>query len=215
MTTPTAANNARIEHIVTSGEFCLDGGCWDVDNNIWLIGNDDEVIIIDAPHEAAPIIDAVGARRVKAIVLTHGHNDHINVAHELASTFAAPIWLHPDDRMLWDQIYDHEPDHELTEGTVIEIGGIELLALHTPGHSPGSVSLYSSALGAVFSGDTLFNGGPGATGRSYSDFPTIIESIRTKLLTLPSDTTVYTGHGDQTVIGNEAPNLQAWIDRGH
>jgi glyoxylase-like metal-dependent hydrolase (beta-lactamase superfamily II) len=89
------------------------------------------------------------------------------------------------------------------------------VALHTPGHSPGSTSFYLESEGTVFSGDTLFQGGPGATGRSFSDFPTIIDSIRNRLLTLPADTVVRTGHGDSTTIGAEAPQLQEWIARGH
>jgi glyoxylase-like metal-dependent hydrolase (beta-lactamase superfamily II) len=86
--------------------------------------------------------------------------------------------------------------------------------LHTPGHTPGGVSLYDADGSVVFSGDTLFRGGPGATGRSFSDFPTIIESIRTKLLVLPPETSVHTGHGDSTTIGDEAPHLDEWLQRG-
>jgi len=87
--------------------------------------------------------------------------------------------------------------------------------LRTPGHSPGSSCLYAAELGVVFTGDTLFNGGPGATGRSFSSFDTIIESIKAKLLTLPGDTEVRTGHGDSTRIGAESPHLEEWIARGH
>lgn len=206
---------ARIEHLVTSGQFCLDGGCWDVDNNVWLVGDDSEVLIVDAPHEAAPILSAVAGRKVTAIVLTHGHNDHINAATELAEATGAAVWFPPEDRMLWDEVHPEPPDNDLVDGTELVVAGTTLRALHTPGHSPGSTCLYAADLGTVFSGDTLFNGGPGATGRSYSDFPTIIESIRTSLLTLPADTVVKTGHGDETTIGAEAPNLEDWIARGH
>jgi glyoxylase-like metal-dependent hydrolase (beta-lactamase superfamily II) len=87
--------------------------------------------------------------------------------------------------------------------------------LHTPGHAPGAVCLYAPELGAVFTGDTLFHGGPGATGRSYSDFPTVIRSISDKLFTLPDDTLVHTGHGEITTIGAERPQLEEWIARGH
>ena len=114
---------------------------------------------------------------------------------------------------------------DLADGQVLTVAGTELHVLHTPGHSPGSVCLYAPALGeagddgaptgVVFSGDTLFQGGPGATGRSYSDFDTIIESIRERLLSLPEATVVHTGHGDSTTIGTEKPHLQEWIDRGH
>ena len=110
---------------------------------------------------------------------------------------------------------DLVPDLELGEGASFEVAGTRLAVLHTPGHSPGSVSLYAESLGAVFSGDTLFAGGPGATGRSYSDFGQIIASIRDRLLTLPADTVVHTGHGEDTVIGREAPHLPEWVARGH
>ena len=95
------------------------------------------------------------------------------------------------------------------------MAGIELDVIHTPGHSPGAVCFYAPELGTLFSGDTLFHGGPGATGRSYSDFPTIIESITARLLTLPAETVVLTGHGESTTIGDEAPDREAWIARGH
>jgi len=205
---------ARIEHVVTSGEFCLDGGRWDVDNNVWLVGDDSEVIVIDAAHDSAPIIDAVGARIVRAIVLTHGHNDHINAAPGLAEQTGARIWLPPEDRMLWDEVFDHAPDEELVDGATFEVAGTTLQAIHTPGHSPGSTCLYAEDLATLFSGDTLFQGGPGATGRSYSSFDTIIDSIQAKLLTLPAATAVNTGHGNSTSIGAEAPHLDEWIARG-
>lgn len=201
------------ERVVTSGQFSLDGGTWDVDNNVWLYGDEDEVIVIDAAHDAQAIAAAVGGRPVKAIVCTHAHNDHVNVALELAAELDAPVLLHPDDRMLWDAVHDRAPDGDLTDGEVLTVAGTTLTVVHTPGHSPGGVCLVGD--GVVFSGDTLFHGGPGATGRSYSDFPTILESIRTKLLGLPEDTVVHTGHGDDTTIGAEASSYQEWVDRGH
>lgn len=198
---------ARIEKVVTSGQFCLDGGTWDVDNNVWLIGDDQQVVVIDAPHDAAAIVAAIGDRAVVAVVLTHGHNDHINAAVELGRATGAPVWFPPADRMLWDVEHDSPPDRELVPGTTFDVAGSTLMAIPTPGHSPGSTCLYSADLGVVFTGDTLFNGGPGATGRSYSDYDTIVESIRENLLTLPGDTVVHTGHGDDTTIGAEAANV--------
>jgi len=203
--------SARVDQVVTSGAFELDGGSWEVDNNVWLVGDDTEVLVIDAPHDASAIRAAIGDRTVVAIVLTHGHNDHINAARELG----ADVWFPPEDRMLWDAVHAAPPDHDLLDGTEFTVAGTTLRAIHTPGHSPGSTCLYAEDLGALFSGDTLFNGGPGATGRSYSSFPTIIDSIRDKLLTLPPETVVHTGHGDDTRIGDEAPHLDEWIARGH
>jgi glyoxylase-like metal-dependent hydrolase (beta-lactamase superfamily II) len=204
----------RIDRVVTSGQFCLDGGCWDVDNNIWLIGDDNEVLVVDAAHTAQPIIDAVGDRTVVAVLCTHAHNDHVTVAPELAERFDAPILLHPDDEVLGKLTHPSVDYSSLADDQRITVAGIEVRVIHTPGHSPGSVCLYIPALGAVCTGDTLFRGGPGATGRSYSDFPTIIESIRSRLLTLPAETVVYTGHGGDTTIGAEAPHLAEWIAHG-
>ena len=201
-----------IERVITSGIFSLDGQNFEVDNNIWIAGDGSEVVVIDAAHDHRPIVEAVGGRRVVAIVATHGHNDHINAAEALADALDAPVWLHPDDRMLWDVVYpERPPDGTLADGMTVTAGGTTLTVLHTPGHSPGGCCLYDEAGDVVFSGDTLFNGGPGATGRSFSDFPTIIESIRDRLLTLPGSTRVLTGHGDETTIGTEAPHLPEWI----
>jgi len=209
---------SSVQRVVTSGTFELDGGSWDVDNNIWLIGDDTEhgdVIVFDAAHTAAPIIDAVAGRNVVAVICTHGHNDHITVAPELANTLDAPVFLHPADEMLWRAVHPEADFRSVTDGLVLTAGGIELHALHTPGHSPGSVCWSAPELNAVVSGDTLFQGGPGATGRSYSDFPTILDSISTKLGTLPGETVVYTGHGDTTTIGGEIVHYDEWVARGH
>ncbi|WP_436792546.1 MBL fold metallo-hydrolase [Actinospongicola halichondriae] len=209
-------SGARVEHVVTSGIFSIDSDDFEVDNNIWLVGDDHEVIVVDAAHEAAPIVEAVGDRSVTAIVCTHGHNDHINAAVDLAGATGAPILIHQADAMLWDDVYpDRAPDGTLAEGDTITVAGLDLTVLHTPGHSPGGICLHEPVNGWVFGGDTLFRGGPGATGRSFSSFDTIIESIRTKLLTLPAETVVHTGHGDTTTIGDEAPALDDWIARGH
>ncbi|MCX2713684.1 MBL fold metallo-hydrolase [Mycolicibacterium sp. J2] len=204
-----------VQRVVTSGTFSLDGGTWDVDNNIWLVGDDNEVIVFDAAHTAAPIVEAVAGRHVVAVICTHGHNDHITVAPELATTLDAPVFLHPADEMLWREIHPDKDFRSVDDGLVLSAGGIEVHALHTPGHSPGSVCWSAPALNAVISGDTLFQGGPGATGRSYSSFPTILESISTKLGTLPDETVVYTGHGDTTTIGGELVHYDEWVKRGH
>jgi len=205
---------ARVEHLTNEGIFSLDGGVFEVENNIWLFGDDDEVVVVDAAHDHRPIVEAIAGRRVVAIVCTHGHNDHVNAALDLADAVGAPVALHPDDRMLWDVVHpDRAPDRVLADGDVVSVAGVDLQVLHTPGHSPGGVCLYDGGT-TLFSGDTLFHGGPGATGRSHSDFPTIIDSIRDRLLVLPHETVVHTGHGPTTTIGAEAPDLDAWITRG-
>jgi glyoxylase-like metal-dependent hydrolase (beta-lactamase superfamily II) len=201
-----------IERVVTSGIFSLDGSDFEVDNNIWIVGDDRHVVVIDAAHDHHPIVEAVGDRTTTAIFATHGHNDHINAAVALADALDAPIWLHPDDLMLWLAVYPHRPpDGALSDRMSIPTGGTTLEVLHTPGHSPGGCCFYDASNEAVFSGDTLFAGGPGATGRSYSDLSTLIESIRTRLLVLPGPTRVLTGHGNETTIGAEAPHLNDWM----
>jgi glyoxylase-like metal-dependent hydrolase (beta-lactamase superfamily II) len=207
--------SAAIEHLVTSGIFSLDGQDFDVDNNVWVVGDEDEVIVVDPAHDAGAIISAIGGRRVVAIVCTHGHNDHITAAPDVAAATGADIHLHPDDRMLWDVVHPGVETSPLADGDVITVAGTDLRVLHTPGHSPGGVCLYAPDIGVVLSGDTLFHGGPGATGRSFSHFPTILDSIRERLLSLPADTRVLTGHGDETTIGAEASAYDEWVARGH
>ena len=205
-----------VDHVVTSGTFSLDGGTWEVDNNVWVVGDENEVIVVDAAHDLEKITDAIAGRRVVAVVCTHAHDDHVNQAPHLSDRFDAPILLAAAEAPLWEMTWpDRKPDRELRDGDVIEAGGVRLRAITTPGHSPGSTCLYAEDLGTLFTGDTLFNGGPGATGRSYSSFDTIIDSIRDRLLTLPGDTVVRTGHGDSTTIGAELPHLEEWIRRGH
>jgi glyoxylase-like metal-dependent hydrolase (beta-lactamase superfamily II) len=198
----------RLDHAVSSGTFSLDGATYDVDNNIWVVGDDHECVVIDAPHSVEDILAVVGDRRVRSIVCTHAHDDHVLVAPALREAVQAPILLHPDDRQLWELTHpDLLWDVDLSDGFAVPVGGSSLTVLHTPGHSPGSVCLLSDDLGCVFTGDTLFQGGPGATGRSYNDGDLIVESIRTRLLTLPDETVVHTGHGDDTTVVAERAGL--------
>jgi glyoxylase-like metal-dependent hydrolase (beta-lactamase superfamily II) len=154
-------------------------------------------------------------RNVIAVVCTHGHNDHVTVAPELGAALDAPVLMHPADDVLWRMTHPDSDFRGVEDGMRLSVGGAELIALHTPGHSPGSVCWHSPELNAVFSGDTLFQGGPGATGRSFSDFPTILTSISARLGKLSADTVVYTGHGDTTNIGDEIVHYDEWVTRGH
>ncbi len=203
-----AESTTRVDHAVSSGTFSLDGETHEVDNNIWVIGDDTECVVIDAPHDVDEIMELVGERTVKAILLTHAHDDHCRVAPALRERVVAPIMLHPDDRVLWELTHtDHLWDVDLADGFEIAVGGATLRAIHTPGHAPGAVCFHAPDLGCVFTGDTLFQGGPGATGRSHSDEDVIKQSIRDKLFALSDDTVVHTGHGDDTTIGTERKGL--------
>jgi glyoxylase-like metal-dependent hydrolase (beta-lactamase superfamily II) len=205
-----ATGSLRVDHAVVSGTFSLDGETFDVDNNVWVVGDDAECIVFDAPHDVDAILAVVGERRVKAILCTHAHDDHVRVAPALRTSVEAPIMLHPADRPLWELTHTETLwDLDLADGQTVEVGGTQLTVLHTPGHAPGGVCVYAPELGCVFTGDTLFHGGPGATGRSFSDRPTIEASIRAKLFALPEETVVHTGHGDDTTIGAEKAALGA------
>jgi glyoxylase-like metal-dependent hydrolase (beta-lactamase superfamily II) len=194
--------------MVTSGTFSLDDETFEVDNNVWVVGDDHECVVIDAPHDVEAILTVIGDRAVKAIVCTHAHDDHVRVAPALRERVMAPILLHPADRPLWELTHpDHLWDVDLTDGQTIDVAGTELRVLHTPGHAPGAVCLYAPEHDRVFTGDTLFNGGPGATGRSFSDRPTLEASIRATLFALPDRTIVHTGHGENTTIGAERARL--------
>ncbi|HSO68974.1 MAG TPA: MBL fold metallo-hydrolase [Arachnia sp.] len=212
------------------------------ENNVWIVGEGDDVVVIDPAHDAAAVARSVAGRRVTAILLTHGHWDHVRAAVEFAALVGAPVHLNEADRFLWAAEHGETPFEPLRDGDVFHAGGVVLVARHTPGHTPGSTSFVAAAAGpqprgsrsrpgregadpgtfpriagrecCVFSGDTLFEGGPGATRWDYSSFEQIIESISSRLFTLPDETVVYTGHGPSTSIGAERPALQEWVRRG-
>ncbi|MDO5735343.1 MAG: MBL fold metallo-hydrolase [Propionibacteriaceae bacterium] len=204
----------EIHQLVTAGNFDLQGPP-EHENNVWLIGDEDEVLVIDPAHDPQAVADAVAGRRVVAVVLTHGHWDHVRAVREFAALVGDPaVYLSPEDRFLWVDSHGDAPFEPLLEGKVFTVAGTTLEVTGTPGHTPGSMSLYCSDLHAVFTGDTLFQGGPGATRWDYSSFERIIASIQSQLFTLPDDTVVHTGHGPSTSIGEESPHLQEWVDRG-
>lgn len=208
-----------IQRVVTTGSMVLDGEVRALDNNVWLLSDGDDVLVVDASHDAEAVAAAAGDRRVVAIVLTHGHRDHVNAAPALADALRAPLWLHPADAFLWEATHPDlpAPTTTLPAGQRLRVGGSEVEIRHTPGHTPGSSVVVAPGVqdtGAVMTGDTLFPGGPGATRWEYSSFPTIVDSISTQLLTLAPGTVVHPGHGDSTTIGAEAPHRQEWIDRG-
>jgi glyoxylase-like metal-dependent hydrolase (beta-lactamase superfamily II) len=227
--------SVRIDHTTASGTFSIDGETYDVDNNVWVLGDDETCVVFDAPHDVDAVLKLVGDRECLGILLTHAHDDHVRFAPELSTALEAPLLLNPADREVWQLTHGDLPwDDDVADGDVFTLGGsagedadddgsgddhngtsedgedagVDIEAIATPGHSPGSTCYYVPALGCLFSGDTLFEGGPGATGRSFSSRETIEESIRTRLFTLPDETVVHTGHGPDTTIGAEKENAR-------
>lgn len=208
-----ATGSVRVDRTTVQGTFSLDGETHEVENNVWVLGDDKTCVVIDAPHDVETIADLVGDRECVGILLTHAHDDHVRMAPELSTALEAPLLLNPADREVWQLTHGDLPwDGDIEDGDVFEVAGEEIVAISTPGHSPGSACFHVPSLGILFTGDTLFEGGPGATGRSFSDRDVIEESIRERLFTLPEETVVHTGHGPDTTIGAEKRAAQGdWL----
>lgn len=195
-----------VDLTVTAGNYRFDGVSFAVDTNIWLLGDEDEVLVIDAGFDVSAITAAIDGREVLGILCTHAHNDHVDAAPALADATGAPVLLHPGDARLWATVNPgRRPDAELADGQVLEVAGSAVVVLHTPGHTAGSVCLHLPDDGVLFSGDTLLSGGPGITGDVLSSRSTLLESVREKLLVLPEETVVHAGHGYDTDIGTLTP----------
>ena len=199
-----------IELVTTDGIFALDGGEWEVTNNIWLVGDDREVVVFDAAHDHQPIVDAINGRRVGRSCSPTATTTTSTPPCRCATRSTRRCCSIPTTACCGTSVWpDDSPDGDVEPTTSIVAAGHELRVVHTPGHSPGCCCFHDAGSGDVFSGDTLFCGGPGATGRSYSDEPTILRSIIDSLLTLPPETVVHTGHGESTTIGAERDGVLA------
>ncbi|WP_214368646.1 MBL fold metallo-hydrolase [Pseudonocardia sp. H11422] len=205
----------RIDRVVTSRTVEINDEPMTIENNVWVMGDDEQVLVVDAAHDGDAIKEAIGGRRLFAIACTHGHRNHVDQAPAVADSVGGPILLNAADQLIWERVHpDHAPDGELPHEEVLRVAHVDARVLHTPGHSDGSVCLYVAALRTVFTGDTLLKGGPGPADWSLSRFPTLIRSLEERVLTLPADTRVLPGHGDETTIGDEAPHLADWIAVG-
>ena len=182
------------------------------DNNVFVIRcrETGEAVLIDAANEHEKLLELCTALNVRRVLETHGHWDHIQAVPAMREAGLSVAVTAADAPMLKDVGYDVFID----DAEVIEVGRLRLQAIHNPGHTPGSISFLIEGSPLLFSGDTLFPGGPGGTKFEGGDFNTIIDSIDNKLFTLPPSTIVLPGHGLDTTIGHERPHLQEWVDRG-
>ncbi|OLT30450.1 MBL fold metallo-hydrolase [Actinomadura sp. CNU-125] len=227
--------DARIEQVVTSGKLTLDDTEYDVENNTYIVGDDDDVIVIDPAFDAEAILEKVGEREVMAVLLTDGNEHRLSVVLEVAAAGEddeenwAPIALHRADRLLWRDYFGRlakeeddeddakalrslEPDIWLEDGGVFEIGDAQLEIVQTPGHTPGSVCVISEQLGVLFSGDTLHRGRPGSIGGAFEDLRKQLNSIGALLDPLPRDLQVMPAQGDETTAGEENSRWESWGD---
>jgi glyoxylase-like metal-dependent hydrolase (beta-lactamase superfamily II) len=183
--------------------------------NTWIIGDDEEVIVIDPGRDAAVVLAAVGDRELLAVICTHGHADHIAAAAAVAERDEAPVALHPKDRLLWrDARPADDVDIEMTDGGIFEVAGTSLEVIHTPGHTDGSVCLYCEDLGLVFTGHVLAYDGPVPHDGEYPDFAGQLNAIGEHLLPLPSDTRVLPGQGQETTIAAAGKEFDSWVSAG-
>jgi glyoxylase-like metal-dependent hydrolase (beta-lactamase superfamily II) len=183
--------------------------------NAWLVGDDDEVIVVDPGEHADAVLEAVGDREILAVICTHGHARHVAAAVEVAERDEAPVALHRSDLLFWRLTYDDvDPEIEMAAGGRFDVSDVALEVIHTPGHTPGSVSLYCEELGVVFTGDTLAAVGPVPHEGEYPDFARQLTAIGERVLELPPATRVLPGHGEETTIGDAVKRFDGWVTAG-
>lgn len=182
------------------------------ENNVFVVRcvETGDAILIDAANEHERLLELCQRLGVRRVLETHGHGDHIQAVPAMREAGYEVAVTAKDAPMLKEVGYDVFID----DAEVIEVGKLRLHAIHNPGHTPGSVSFKVEGAPVLFSGDTLFPGGPGATKFEGGDFAAIIDSLDNKLFTFPADTIVMPGHGTDTTIGTERPHLQEWVSRG-
>ncbi len=183
--------------------------------NTWIIGDDDEVIVVDPGESAQTVLDAVGDREVAAVICTHGHTQHVAAAFEVAKRDEAPVALHPADRLPWRDAHNStQPDIEMEDGGVFEVADVSLEVIFAPGHTSGSICLYCEELGAVFTGDVVTANGPVPHDGHFNDFPRQLSSIGAGVLTLEGHTRVLPGHGEETTVATLERRFDSWVTAG-
>ena len=185
------------------------------DGNAWVIGDGEEVIVVDPGPDSGPVLEAIGDREILAVICTHGHAAHSGAAPAVAERDESPVALHPKDRLAWREAHSDEvPEIEMEEGGAFEVADVTLEVVRTPGHTPGSVSIYCEAMGVVFSGDALVATGPCPHEGEFPDFAGQLSAIGSELLTLPGTTRVLPGHGEETTIAAAEKSFDSWVTAG-
>jgi glyoxylase-like metal-dependent hydrolase (beta-lactamase superfamily II) len=182
--------------------------------NSWIVGDDDEVIVVDPGTDSAAVLDVVGDREILAVICTHGHGGHCRAALTVAERDEAPVALHPGDRQAWREVHDSDPDIDMEDGGTFQVAGVTLEVLHAPGHSRGSVCLFSEELGAVFTGDVVSELGPVAREDGYPNWGKQLDAIGSQVLTLPPDTRILPGHGDEFTVAVAEKRFDGWVASG-
>jgi glyoxylase-like metal-dependent hydrolase (beta-lactamase superfamily II) len=193
---------ARIEQIVSAV-------------NTWIVGDDEEVIVVDPGTDAEAVLAKVGDREVIAVICTHGHAGHASAALEVAARDEAPVALHPADRLSWREVHGKaDPDIEMEDGGIFEVADVALEVIHAPGHSAGSVCLYCEDLDVVMCGDVLAADGLVTSEDGFSNFASQLSSIGERVLTLPGKTRVLPGHGKELTVAVAEKSFDSWISAG-
>jgi glyoxylase-like metal-dependent hydrolase (beta-lactamase superfamily II) len=181
----------------------------------WIVGDDEEVIVIDPGQDAGAVLETVGDREILAVICTHGHESHVAAAVEVAERDEAPVALHPADGLHWRMVHpDTSAEIEMADGGLFDVSDVQLEVIRTAGHTPGSVSLYCEGLEAVFTGDALLASGPAPHEGEFPDFPGQLTAIGERLLGLPPETRVLPGHGDESTIGDAVKRFDSWVSAG-
>jgi glyoxylase-like metal-dependent hydrolase (beta-lactamase superfamily II) len=205
--------SARIDQV--SSPAAADGGPGAEQINVWIVGDDDEVIVVDPGRDPAAVLDVVGEREVLAVICTHGHAAHVAAAIEVAERDEAAVALHRKDRLLWREAHpDDDPDIDMEDGGIFEVTDATLEVIHAPGHTDGSVCLYSPELGVVFTGDVLRAEGPVPHDGEFPDFAGQLTAIGENLLALPRETRVLPGHGQETTVAAAEKKFDSWVSAG-
>jgi glyoxylase-like metal-dependent hydrolase (beta-lactamase superfamily II) len=183
--------------------------------NTWIVGDDDEVIVIDPGESAEAVLEVVGDREVLAVICTHGHARHVAAAFEVAKRDEAPVALHRADKLAWREAHrSAEPDIFIEDGGKFEVSDVSLEVISAPGHSAGSVCLYSTELGALFTGDAVTESGPVPYEGSFTDFSRQMDAIGASVLTLDGQARILPGHGEELTVSTADRRFDSWVAAG-